>query len=330
ILNRNGCVIPGQYQQQISKNQGNNPPSSTNRQEQHMPQYQETQHSQSALKVKNVLQSQQQNRILSLYAMLDNSEVTNLLKASSLQTINTTTITNTPMMITTNKPTTSTTTSTTHGLPNRDGMRRLFMGNLPKAVEAKHRLSRCMVFWCKTIVDWVDPELEPDVQQIAKYGDMLNERTLADVFGRYGKIERVKNLKNYAFVHFERRSDAKNAMDALDGTVGEATGVRIDVSWAKSLSEKHVRERMLRDRERLIRLTIRTNDTTVSAFASNTEIGSTVRYSNYDHFEHDFGRQTFESITYRVRRNVEAVTVQRKPRNYEEFVAHNIETLTIQ
>lgn len=310
-----------------------------------------------------------------------------MLEASALQTINTTTITNTSMTTTSNIPITSTTistTSTTPGQSNPDGMRRLFMGNLPKvkseveicdevsritdglvrvityknfenpmlhrgfcfldygssaaAAEAKHRLSRCMVFGCKTIVDWADPEPEPDAQQMAavrilfvrQYGGMLDERTLADIFGKYGKVERVKNLKNYAFVHFERRSDAKDAMDALDGVVDEATNVRIDVSWAKPPAEKHIRERVLRDRERRIRLQTlhgfhrsdhkadpfqfkdKTSDTTVSAFASNTEIGSTVPYSNYDHYVYDFGGQTFD-CTCRVHRTVDAVPLQRQP-----------------
>jgi len=326
--------------------------------------------------------------------MSDNSVVADLLEASSLQTINTTTITNASMMTTSNIPITSTTNSTTTtsistpsttpGQLNRDGMRRLFMGNLPKvkseveicdevsritdglvrvityknfenpmlhrgfcfldygssaaAAEAKHRLSRCTVFGCKTIVDWADPEPEPDAQQMAavrilfvrQYGGTLDERTLADIFGKYGTVERVKNLKNYAFVHFERRSDAKDAMDALDGVVDEATGVRIDVSWAKPPAEKHVRERVLRDRERRIKLQTlqgfhrsehkadpskfkdKTSDTTVSGFASNTDIGSTVPYSNYDHYVYDFGGQTCDCMC-RVQQTVDAIPLQRQP-----------------
>ena len=26
-----------------------------------------------------------------------------------------------------------------------------------------------------------------------------------ELFGRYGKVDRVKKIKNYAFVHFEKR-----------------------------------------------------------------------------------------------------------------------------
>jgi hypothetical protein len=194
------------------------------------------------------------------------------------------------------------------------------------------------VFGCKTIVDWADPEPEADAQQMAavrilfvrQYGGMLDERTLGDVFGRYGQVERVKNLKNYAFVHFERRTDAKNAMDALDGAVDEASGVRIDVSWAKPPAEKHIRERVLRDRERRIRLQMphgphrseqevvpvwfehKMCDATAPGITSNAGISSTIPYSNYDHYKYEFGRQKF-TCTCQVQRNVEEVPPQRKP-----------------
>lgn len=192
------------------------------------------------------------------------------------------------------------------------------------AAEAKRRLSQCTVFGCKTIVDWADPEPEVDAQQMAtvrilfvrQYGGTLDERTLAEVFGQYGKVERVKNLKNYSFVHFEHRSDAQDAMNALDGAVDESSGVRIDVSWAKPPAEKHIREQVLRNRERRIRLQAsctehcklvpdvrfdnkKTFGATTSAYntsETNTpfvDSVSTVPYLNYDHYEYNFGRQTY-------------------------------------
>lgn len=209
------------------------------------------------------------------------------------------------------------------------------------AAEAKRRLSGCTVFGCKTIVDWADPEPEVDAQQMAtvrilfvrQYGGTLDERTLADVFGRYGKVERVKNLKNYSFIHFERRSDARNAMDALDGAVDEASGVRVDVSWAKPPAEKHIREQVLRNRERRIRMqaytTPRTErdvvpnirfdnkttfEATASTFTSNTNTTlapvSSVPYSNYDHYEYNFGRTTY-ACTCRDKQSFEKDPLQR-------------------
>lgn len=35
--------------------------------------------------------------------------------------------------------------------------------------------------------------------------DAVTEETLKELFGAYGEIERVKKLKDYAFVHFKER-----------------------------------------------------------------------------------------------------------------------------
>ncbi|XP_025415242.1 heterogeneous nuclear ribonucleoprotein Q-like [Sipha flava] len=129
------------------------------------------------------------------------------------------------------------------------------------AKEAKRVLSRQKVFGCKTTVDWADPEPQVDADTMAtvrilfvrQYGGVLDERALTKVFGRYGVVERVKNLKNYAFVHFERREDAQSAMDAMDCSKDVASGVRLDVAWAKPPADKRTRQRILRDRERRVR-----------------------------------------------------------------------------
>jgi RNA recognition motif-containing protein len=76
---------------------------------------------------------------------------------------------------------------------------------------------------------------------------------LAKMFGRYGVVEHVKNLKNYAFVHFERREDAQSAMEALDCSRDVASGVCLDVAWAKPPVDKKMRQRMLRNWEHWVR-----------------------------------------------------------------------------
>ncbi|XP_025421485.1 heterogeneous nuclear ribonucleoprotein Q-like [Sipha flava] len=134
-------------------------------------------------------------------------------------------------------------------------------GSVAAAMGAKWALSKQKVFGYKTIVDWADPEPQVDANTMAtvrvlfvkKYGGVLDERVLAKMFGRYGVVERVKNLRNYAFVHFERREDAQSAMDALDCFRDVASGVRLEVAWAKPPVDKQTRRRILRNRERRIR-----------------------------------------------------------------------------
>ena len=43
------------------------------------------------------------------------------------------------------------------------------------------------------------------------------EAQILDGFSVYGLVERVKKIKDYAFVHFQSREDAHKAMEALNG-----------------------------------------------------------------------------------------------------------------
>ena len=43
----------------------------------------------------------------------------------------------------------------------------------------------------------------------------LTEEKLRETFEAYGKVDRVKKIKDYAFVHFEDRHQAVVAMEAL-------------------------------------------------------------------------------------------------------------------
>nr|XP_012138208.1 PREDICTED: heterogeneous nuclear ribonucleoprotein Q isoform X1 [Megachile rotundata]XP_012138212.1 PREDICTED: heterogeneous nuclear ribonucleoprotein Q isoform X1 [Megachile rotundata]XP_012138219.1 PREDICTED: heterogeneous nuclear ribonucleoprotein Q isoform X1 [Megachile rotundata] len=123
---------------------------------------------------------------------------------------------------------------------------------------AKRRLStgRIKVWGCDIIVDWADPQEEPDEQTMSKVRVLYvknltqdcSEEKLKEVFEQYGNIERVKKIKDYAFVHFEERDNAVKAMNELNGK--EIGGSHIEVSLAKPPSDKKKKEEMLRARER--------------------------------------------------------------------------------
>ncbi|XP_014468437.1 PREDICTED: heterogeneous nuclear ribonucleoprotein R isoform X6 [Dinoponera quadriceps] len=123
---------------------------------------------------------------------------------------------------------------------------------------AKRRLStgRIKVWGCDIIVDWADPQEEPDEQTMSKVRVLYvrnltqdcSEEKLKESFEQYGKIERVKKIKDYAFIHFEDRDNAVRAMNELNGK--EMGGSHIEVSLAKPPSDKKKKEEMLRARER--------------------------------------------------------------------------------
>ena len=47
----------------------------------------------------------------------------------------------------------------------------------------------------------------------------ITEEQLKEKFEPFGKIERVKKIKDYGFIHFEERDCAVKAMDELNGKV---------------------------------------------------------------------------------------------------------------
>jgi len=123
---------------------------------------------------------------------------------------------------------------------------------------AKRRLGtgRIKVWGCDIIVDWADPQEEPDEQTMSKVKVLyirnltqdVSEDKIKENFEKHGKVERVKKIKDYAFVHFEDRDSAVQAMEALDGK--EMGGANIEVSLAKPPSDKKKKEEILRARER--------------------------------------------------------------------------------
>ncbi|CAB0008441.1 unnamed protein product [Nesidiocoris tenuis] len=123
---------------------------------------------------------------------------------------------------------------------------------------AKRRLGtgRIKVWGCDIIVDWADPQEEPDSETMSKVKVLYvrnltqdcSEEKLKEAFEAFGKVDRVKKIKDYAFIHFEERDHAVNAMNGLNGK--DMGGSNIEVSLAKPPSDKKKKEEILRARER--------------------------------------------------------------------------------
>lgn len=99
-------------------------------------------------------------------------------------------------------------------------------GNL-QLILKKHpqNIKMIKVWGCDIIVDWADPQEEPDESTMSKVKVLyvrnltqdISEDKLKESFEQFGKVERVKKIKDYAFVHFEDRDNAVLAMRGLDG-----------------------------------------------------------------------------------------------------------------
>ncbi|XP_071441716.1 heterogeneous nuclear ribonucleoprotein R-like [Hetaerina americana] len=123
---------------------------------------------------------------------------------------------------------------------------------------AKRRLStlRTRIWGLDIFVDWADPQEEPDEETMSKVKVLYvrnltihcTEQNLKSAFEIYGHVERVKKIKDYAFIHFEERACALKAIEELNGL--ELCGSCIEVSLAKPPFDKKKKEVMLRAREK--------------------------------------------------------------------------------
>ncbi|XP_063078840.1 heterogeneous nuclear ribonucleoprotein Q-like isoform X1 [Engraulis encrasicolus] len=114
------------------------------------------------------------------------------------------------------------------------------------AAQARRRLmsGRVKVWGNVVTVEWADPIEDPDPEVMAKVkvlfarnlANGVTEESLEKAFGEFGKLERVKKLKDYAFIHFEERDAAVKALAELNGK--EMEGEPIEIVFAKPPDQK--------------------------------------------------------------------------------------------
>ncbi|XP_066454899.1 APOBEC1 complementation factor isoform X1 [Eleutherodactylus coqui] len=94
-------------------------------------------------------------------------------------------------------------------------------------------------------VDWAEPEVEVDEDTMSSVKILYvrnlmlttTEEAIEKEFNNIkpGAVERVKKIRDYAFVHFNNRSDAVEAMNALNGKIID--GSPIEVTLAKPVDK---------------------------------------------------------------------------------------------
>ena len=130
-----------------------------------------------------------------------------------------------------------------------------------QASHAKRRFiaSRIKIWGAEILVDWAEPLEEPDEETMSKVKVLyirnlpfsIAEDDIKEIFEQFGPVERVKKIKDYAFVHFEHRDWALNAMATLQGKeLTPESVVPIEISLAKPPSDRKRKEEILRNRER--------------------------------------------------------------------------------
>ncbi|XP_004561130.1 heterogeneous nuclear ribonucleoprotein Q isoform X1 [Maylandia zebra] len=114
------------------------------------------------------------------------------------------------------------------------------------AAQARRRLmsGKVKVWGNLVTVEWADPIEDPDPEVMAKVkvlfvrnlANGVTEELLETSFSEFGKLERVKKLKDYAFIHFEERDGAVKALEEMNGK--ELEGEPIEIVFAKPPDQK--------------------------------------------------------------------------------------------
>ncbi|XP_013999611.1 heterogeneous nuclear ribonucleoprotein Q isoform X1 [Salmo salar] len=114
------------------------------------------------------------------------------------------------------------------------------------AAQARRRLmsGKVKVWGNAVTVEWADPIEEPDSEVMAKVkvlfvrnlANSVTEEILEKSFGQFGRLERVKKLKDYAFIHFDERDSAVKALAEMNGK--DLEGEHIDIVFAKPPDQK--------------------------------------------------------------------------------------------
>ncbi|XP_058254775.1 synaptotagmin binding, cytoplasmic RNA interacting protein, like isoform X8 [Hemibagrus wyckioides] len=114
------------------------------------------------------------------------------------------------------------------------------------AAQARRRLMSGKVkVWGNVVtVEWADPIEDPDPEVMAKVkvlfvrnlASTVSEELLEKTFSQFGKLERVKKLKDYAFIHFEDRDGAVKALTEMNEK--DLEGEQIEIVFAKPPDQK--------------------------------------------------------------------------------------------
>ncbi|XP_042325289.1 RNA-binding protein 47 isoform X2 [Sceloporus undulatus] len=116
------------------------------------------------------------------------------------------------------------------------------------AAMARRKLmpGRIQLWGHQIAVDWAEPEIDvdEDVMETVKILYVRNlmiettEEAIKKAFGQFnpGCVERVKKIRDYAFVHFTSREDAVFAMNNLNGI--ELEGSCLEVTLAKPVDKE--------------------------------------------------------------------------------------------
>uniref|UniRef100_A0A8C0IYF3 RRM domain-containing protein n=1 Tax=Chelonoidis abingdonii TaxID=106734 RepID=A0A8C0IYF3_CHEAB len=105
---------------------------------------------------------------------------------------------------------------------------RLFVGSIPKSKTKEQIVEEFSKVTGKSV--------SVKVLFVRNLANTVTEEILEKAFSQFGKLERVKKLKDYAFIHFDERDGAVKAMEEMNGK--DLEGENIEIVFAKPPDQK--------------------------------------------------------------------------------------------
>lgn len=119
--------------------------------------------------------------------------------------------------------------------------------NHKAASDAKRKLLNFPVWNRELMVSWADTQEEPSEKQMETVKTLYvknlsvaaTEDILRATFEQFGNIEKVKKVKDFAFVHFDDRSHCLAAMESMNGEYLEGAELQITLARPADKGERN-------------------------------------------------------------------------------------------
>ncbi|KAF7489505.1 Heterogeneous nuclear ribonucleoprotein Q [Sarcoptes scabiei] len=127
------------------------------------------------------------------------------------------------------------------------------------AWQAKRKLtlSQTKIWDTEILVDWADPLERSFDETVSNKIEVLYVRNLypewddqfiINLFKNYGTINRIKRIKNYAFIHFVERGSALNVLKKMSGRILLPDGNELEIAIAKPPINRKKKDEMYHKR----------------------------------------------------------------------------------
>ena len=118
------------------------------------------------------------------------------------------------------------------------------------AVRACKQLSRRPLYlWGRNLsIDWAVPEMEVPHDKMTNVKVVFlrkltldtSEKDLHEIFSQFGHVDRIKKMKDFAFIHLNSHEASVEAVKCLDGS--EIDGSMIEASLSKPVDRREYRK----------------------------------------------------------------------------------------